>query len=173
MAKTPTPMKPPAEDLAELDKVQQAQDVGVLVELKNADRVSPLGFGIQIAGPDSQQAQTARDKMQDAVILLGDTVISDMQRREIETRYLARRCIRFSQRAILDGAVLENTEDDFMKLLVRFPFIRRQIDDVANRRTDFLPPSGDSSSKESTSQSLDESGAQQEQGSGSGTSSGN
>lgn len=167
------PMKP-VEDLSELDSVQKKMDEGIVVPLVNADGITLLGFGIRVAGPDSARGQEARARMQDDFLALGTLDPSPAQRWEIETRMLARVCIEFdSQNPILmDKKPLENTEEDFYRLMVRFRWIRRQIDMAQGQRDRFLPPSALVSSTESSELSKESGSSSKEPDSASGASSG-
>jgi uncharacterized membrane protein YgcG len=166
-------MKTP-EDLSELDVVQKAQEDGAVVLIRNADGISPLGFSVRVAGPDSIRGQTARSRMQDDFLALGTLSPTPEQRDEVETKMLSRVCIEFvsDRPVVLDKRPLQNTEEDFFRLMTRFRWIRRQIDNAQGQRARFLPLSALTSSSESSSQSEGSGSSSPEPASGSGASSG-
>src|SRR3569833_840233 len=131
MARKPTTIKAAPADLSELDADLKVHEDGVELPILQIDGVSPIGFGILVAGPESERNSIARDRMARDMAYLaatkGDTM-TDAERRQIETAFLSRICIAFTAPAKLDGALLENTEEDFTKLFRRFPYIRRQVD---------------------------------------------
>lgn len=137
-------------DLSELDQLVAKQAAGVVIDVYNMDGRSPLGFGILIAGPDSDQATEARNTMQSEIqALLASGEVDDVdpaQREVVELNYLARISKEFIGKATLDKKPLENTEADFYKLYKRFRFIRLQIDRAHYDRSRFLPVSDDTSS---------------------------
>lgn len=126
-------------DLSELDGAVAIQEEGVVIQVFNMDGQTPLGFGIRIAGPDSDRAKMARRGMVDDATERGSLEpLTDDERYAQATRYLARLSISFEGSARLDGQVLRNTEADFYKLYQRFRFIRNQIDQGAASREPFL-----------------------------------
>lgn len=138
MARKAKTVAPPA-DLSELDKVIEAQEEGRLIPIVNFDGVSPLGFSIRVAGPDSKMADAARQTMQQELIDRESLEPLTPDERRIQgMRYVSRITMGFEPQAILDGRPLENTPEDAFKLYNRFRFIYKQIDDVAGRREDFL-----------------------------------
>lgn len=129
---------PPA-DLAELDKVVTAQEEGRLIPIFNYDGISPLGFSIRVAGPDSKRADDARAAMQnDLKDRESLEPLTREERLEQGMKYIARITMGFEPKAVLDGRPLQATEEDAMKLFRRFRWIYKQVDDVAARREDFL-----------------------------------
>lgn len=148
------PRKPPA-DLSEFDPYVQAQEQGLPVEILGPDNESPIGFSIILPGPESNRVQEARDQMQKDLLARESTdPLTPGEQYEQGTRFLARCCIKFLGAAKLDGKILQDTEDDFYKLFVRFRFIRQQVDVKIGRRDRFLAvldkPSAKPSKDEST-----------------------
>lgn len=165
----------PKDDLAELDEVVKVHEEGVDVPLLSIDGFSLLGFGIRIAGPESQKYQVARDQMVKDIThatISAEGQIADSDRRKIETAFLSRISLAFTGPAKLDGKILENTEEDFVKLYRRFDFIRRQIDGAQANRENFTPRSSESSSAASSEQSRVSESSQAQPASESGASSG-
>lgn len=141
-------------DLSELDKLVTAQEEGIVVELFNMDGRSPLGFGIRVAGPDSERAAAARRmRAQEFVARQSLEPLSDDEEYVSGTRYLSRICIGFTAPAKLDGVFLQDREEDFYKLFQRFRFIRNQLDVGAANRESFLLSSETSSEEPSEEQS--------------------
>lgn len=165
-------------DLAELDELVQRQEAGVLVQIVNMDGRSPLGFGILVAGPDSDRALRAREKMAQSIqsIMLDKEAeeVSEAERAPIELQFLADISIGFVGSATLDKAVLTDTPEDFAKLYRRFRFIRLQVERAHYDRSRFLPESGDGSSTQSAAASgekdTDPPGTEEEPGTSSGAS---
>lgn len=129
-------------DLSELDTVAQIQEEGIIVDLLNMDGVSPLGFGIRVAGPDSSRADKARDEAQ-AWLMARESIepLSATEQAEQNILYLANVSIEIVGTAVLDKVPLTNTFEDFKKLYSRFRFIRQQVDVKAGRREGFLSAS--------------------------------
>lgn len=153
MARKPKIAPPPA-DLAELDKVVEAQSTGKLIPILSFDGVSPLGFSIRVAGPDSPMADAARQMMQQELVdreSLEPLTLDE--RREQGMLYLSRITMGFEPAAILDGRQLQNTPEDALKLYRRFRFIYRQVDESAGKREDFLPEHDSPSPTQSESES--------------------
>lgn len=146
------------DDLSELDKVVEAQEEGVVVELFNMDGRSPLGFGIRVAGPDSERAASARRaRAQEYVARQSLEPLSEDEEYLSGTKYLSRICVGFVGKAKLDGSFLQDREEDFFKLFQRFRFIRNQIDVGAANRESFLLSSEQSSETPSEEQPQTES----------------
>lgn len=147
MARKPATVKAAPADLSELDAEIKVHEEGVEIPLLQIDGVSPLGFGIIIAGPESERYQMARDAMTREIVQAAAAgQIDDASRRQAETRMLSRLCMAFTAPAKLDGKLLENTEEDFARLMKRFPFIRRQIDVGQANRANFTLSSPEGSS---------------------------
>lgn len=126
-------------DLSELDKAVAVQEEGIVIPILHMDGTSPLGFGIRVAGPDSERAIKARQIMSmEAIERESLEPLTSDERFVQGTKYLARISISFDGQAKLDGKVLGNTEEDFVKLYRRFRFIREQVDRGAAGREGFL-----------------------------------
>lgn len=137
---------PPA-DLAELDRVVEAQETGILIPIMHVDGVSPLGFSVRVAGPDSSRAQRAREIMQQELVNRGSLEpLSPAESLEQGVRYLARITMGWEPQIKLDGKILEYSEENAVNLYNRFRFIRQQVDSKAGQRELFLSQSGETSS---------------------------
>ena len=125
-------------DLAEYDKLQQRQDEGIEVPIKDPAGKS-LGFSIRIAGPDSKLQRKAMRILVDE--RLEDEVIQSLPESEQELREV--RGLALSTMGWtsfkLDGAEYRFTVENAQKLYTRFPFIRSQVEFRAERRAAFLP----------------------------------
>lgn len=141
------------DDLSELDTAVNLQEAGRNVDLVNVDMRSPLGFGIQIAGPQSERAANAKDALTTEILGLGKTDPSEAERLTIQIHFLARVSLRFNGQAKMNGVLLQDEYEDFVKLYTRFAFIRQQIERAHYNGDSFLPPSGEGSSPESELQS--------------------
>lgn len=148
------------DDLSELDEIIRLQEEGLLVQIMHMDGVTPLGFGIYVAGPDSERAVEARRQMSiEAADRESLEPLTPEERFIQATKYLSRISIRFWGRAKLDGRVLSDSEDDFFALYKRFRFIREQVDRGAASREGFLIASEKNSGAVSETESAETSGS--------------
>lgn len=142
-------------DLAAFDGLAVAQEQGIDVEIKGPDgkKLGADGFVIKVAGPDSSRFNTAIETLRqerEANEDLSDE--AELSREEIDQnsiRILARCTISWTS-IVLDGAALECSEANAIKLYARFPFIRQQVERRAGSRKSFMPRSAKSSAERSS-----------------------
>ena len=121
-------------DLATFDEAMQRQNEGILIPIKSMDRKTPLGFSIRVAGPDSQRAIDAQERLADE--RLEKEELEPPGARELaerNARYVAMITMGFEPNVILDGEELSYTEENALKLYRRFPFIFEQVNRGADR----------------------------------------
>lgn len=124
-------------DLARYDALQEAQEAGIDVEIKDPSG-KKLGFTIRIAGPDSIRQRKAIEKLAAERLSSDDpTPLSPGELFDRQTRGLAGATISWTAFK-LDGGIYELTETNAYALYTRFPFIRDQVAEKAGRRSAFF-----------------------------------
>jgi hypothetical protein len=124
-------------DLSRYDGLQQAQEAGVDVDIRDPNG-KKLGIIIKVAGPDSLRQRKAVEKMAAERLASDDpSPLSPAELFDRQTRGLAVATISWNEFK-LDGGIYELTEDNAFNLYQRFPFIRDQVAERAGRRSAFF-----------------------------------
>lgn len=145
------------DDLAELDQFVQAQEDGMLIPIFHMDKATSLGFSIRVAGPDSDRAAEAKQKMHDDLIARNNLEpLTPSERVAQANRYLARITMGWEPQIRMDGKDLEYNEENAFALYSRFRFIKEQVDNKAGLRDRFLSLSVEDLRTPSESESTEE-----------------
>lgn len=138
-----------AVDLSEFDDLVPSQERGIEVELLRPNG-KKLGSSITVAGIDSKRHSDAVEAMQKELEEAEDLSDSTEAWNARKLRVLAKCTISWSP-MILDGATLECTEANAVKLYTRHPFIRDQVAAKSASRASFMRRSAKGSAERSDS----------------------
>lgn len=127
-------------DLSSLDALQKNLDEGIALEIKHPVSGQPIGLTIKLLGYESETVKALQRKAANERIRNPRHVVTaeEIESRTIRMQAATIKGWAFAEGFTLDGKVPECNPTEAERLLRRFPFIAKQVDDAAADQARFL-----------------------------------
>lgn len=125
-------------DLSDFAGLSQAQEEGIDVSILHPKTGESLGITIKVAGPDSERQKKARRAVQTERLNMSRNKRPTVPELEADGLKVTVASIISWDGVIENGQAVELTPENATAILVKYPFIREQLDSAVGDRAGFM-----------------------------------